>query len=214
MNRLLAIAVLALVFTTTTAHAKGGYFSGNLGLSMVNDTEVSVFGTDITEISFDSGFNIGGALGNDYGNFRFEVEIAYRKADMDPFTVPGVIAGVIIPGCPCSSTQPGWASTLSFMGNGYYDFHSSDSPLAPYLGVGFGIATVSGDVGLGDHDSDTVPAYQLMAGIGYNINPTTTLTLGYRYFATVTDPEFPIFGFPIEFSVSSHDFSLGIRVAF
>ena len=194
MNRLIAIAVLALVFTGTSAHAEGRYFSANLGLSMFNDADVSALGLDLGEISFEPGFNIGGAVGHIYGNFRAEFEITYRQANMDQFTVPGTI-----PGCPCSGTQPGWASALSFMGNGYYDFHSSDSPLAPYLGAGFGMAIVYGDIGLGTVDSDTVPGFQLMAGIGYDINPNTILTVGYRYFSALTDPEFPIFGVPVEF---------------
>jgi len=48
-----------------------------------------------------------------------------------------------------------------------------------------------------------------MAGIGFEINPSTTLTLGYRYFAS-TDPDFE----GIEATVGSHDFSLGARFMF
>ncbi len=221
MNRLIAIAVFALVFTGTSAHAEGGYFSANLRVSMVTDTTVSVLGIEVAEISFDPGFNIGVALGQDFGNYRAEFEIAYREADMDQGAVPGVIAGVVIPGCPCSGSIDGVFSTLSLMVNGYYDFDSADSPFAPYLGAGIGLAIVDGEIAvLGPGDSDAVLAFQLMAGIGYEISPktkswaSTTLMVGYRYFSAVTDPEIPIFGVPVEFTLAAHEFNVGVRFGF
>ncbi len=177
---------------------------------MATDTTLSVFDIEFVEISFDPGLNIGGAFGYDYGKGRIEFEIAYRGWDMDTFTIPGVIAGVVIPGCPCSGTQPGDASALSFMINGYYDFHSASSPLAPYLGAGIGLASINADIGLGADERDTVFAYQLMAGIGYDINPTTVLTVGYRYFGT-TDPEFVSLGIPIRATIAANEFNVGVR---
>jgi len=57
----------------------------------------------------------------------------------------------------------------------------------------------------------------MCSGIGFEVNPSTTLILGYRYFAT-TDPEFEaVFGIPgapIETTTESHDFSLGARFMF
>lgn len=214
MKRLLVIAVFALVFITTSAHAadKGMYFSGNLGLSIASDSDLSAFGTDFAEISFDPGFNIGGAFGYDYGNIRAEFEIAYHFWDMDEFSSKIVIPGI----CPPTCTVPvdGDASALSFMVNGYYDFPIANSSVVPYLGGGIGGANINGEITvLGGDDNDTVFAYQFMAGIGFEINPKTTLTVGYRYFAT-TDPEFVILGLPTEFTVSSHDFSLGARFMF
>ena len=176
---------------------------------MATDTTLSVIGIEFAEISFDPGLNIGVALGQDFGNYRAEFEIAYRGWDMDTGTVSGVV-----PGCPCTGSIDGDVSALSLMINGYYDFHSADSPLAPYLGAGIGLASINADIGLGADERDTVFAYQLMAGIGYDINPNTILTVGYRYFSTVTNPEFPILGVPVEFSVSSHEFNVGVRFGF
>ena len=77
-----------------------------------------------------------------------------------------------------------------------------------------GGANINGEITvLGGDDNDTVFAYQFMAGIGFEINPKTTLTVGYRYFAT-TDPEFVLLGLPTEFTISSHDFNVGARLMF
>ncbi|MCH6581362.1 MAG: porin family protein [Nitrospinae bacterium] len=106
--------------------------------------------------------------------------------------------------------------TVSFMGNGYIDF-PMPSPFRPYLGAGLGFAIVdleADDFGLTANDSDLVAAFQLMAGIGYEISPKATLTFGYRYFTT-SDPSFvlPISGsFETEFT--SHDFLFGARFRF
>ena len=210
MNRLIVIAVLAFVFTATTAHAVGkeGYFSINLGVSMATDTTLSISGIEFAEISFDPGLNFGGAFGYDFGDTRAEFEIAYRGWDMDQGTILGVF-----PGCPCTGSIDGDASALSFMVNGYYDFHLADSPLFPYLGAGIGFASVNADLGLGADDSDLVFAYQLMAGIGYEINRTTTLTAGYRYFGA-RDPEFDSLGIPIEATIAAHEFSVGVLFGF
>ena len=206
MKRLIVMAVFVLVFITTSTHAadKGMYVSGNLGLSIASDSDISVSGVDVAEISFDPGLVIGGALGYDYGNIRAEGEIAYHFWDMDEITF-----GPLFLGCPCTGPIDGDASALSFMLNGYYDFPVANSSLAPYLGGGIGVANITVDfAGFGD-DSDVVFAYQFMAGIGFEINPSTTLTVGYRYFAT-TDPDFD----GVEATVDSHDFSLGARFMF
>jgi opacity protein-like surface antigen len=228
MKRLIVMAVFALVFITTSAQAadKGMYFSGNAGLSLASDSDLfydlGSSGTFESELSFDPGFNIGGAFGYNYGNIRAEFEIAYHSWSMDEETV---LPGGIIPGCPCTTKWDGDSSALSFMVNGYYDFHSANSPWVPYLGGGIGFANVDihfvFDETLGTptnvpSDDDIVFAYQLMAGIGYNINPSTTLVLGYRYFATM-DPEFnPIWlmGGTYEATISAHEFNVGARFMF
>ena len=204
MNRLIGVAVLALIFTGTSAHAEGGYFSGNLGLSSASDSDISFAGTNLGSISFDPGFNIGVALGHDFGNGRAEFEIAYHYWAMDTATLSGAFAG-----CPCTGSVDGDASALSFMVNGYYDFHITDSNLAPYLGVGVGLASIVYDIG-GYTEGTGILAYQLMAGVGYDISPKAALTLGYRYF-TGADAEFDD---GTEVSVQAHEFNVGIRFKF
>jgi len=212
MKRLLVMAVFALVFITTSAQAenKGMYFSANAGVS--SDDEYpsgSAF-----ETSYDPGFNISGAIGYDYGNIRAEGEIAYHSNDVDESSL---LSGIV-------SNADGTISALSFMVNGYYDFHTQNFSLVPYLGVGIGVAHVNTDFSVSGipfspfvDDSDTVFAYQFMAGFGVKVSPTITLTGGYRYFAT-TEPEFndstgiPPTNFDSEYR--NHEVNFGVRVMF
>jgi len=213
MKRFILMAIFALVFITTSAHAadRGMYVSGNLGLTILSDSD-NVYSVPAFnfETSYDPGFNIGGAIGYNFGSARAEAEIAYHSNDVDEFSVGGF-------GIPADGT----ASAISFMANGYYDFHSANSSVVPYLGGGIGFANVNLDVSIFGlevvDDSATVFAYQVMAGLGFNINPTTTLTAGYRYFAT-SDPEFndssgiPPTNFDSEYQ--AHEFNFGVRIAF
>ena len=218
MNRFIVLAVFASIFITTSAQAtdKGMYVSANVGVSILSDSEANIPGVINAEISYDIGplTILGGALGYNFGDLRAEGEITFRTNDTDTFTSGGT-----------AFTQ-GEVSALSFMVNGFYDFHTANSSLVPYLGVGMGVANIDADVtapsisslALVD-DNATVFAYQLMAGLGYKIGSATTITIDYRYFAT-SDPEFspgPAFvpGLPdVESEYSNHSFNLGVRVAF
>ena len=177
---------------------QGGYISGHIGGNSRPDAQTTIFGFGPGDLTFDPGFVLGGAIGYDFGNnVRLEGEIAYRSNDVD-----GVVGG-------------SWNfSGLSFMGNGYYDINLN-SPLKPYLGGGVGFALFRSEIevfGATSGDDDTLLAYQLMAGLGYDINPKATITLGYRYFATAEDPTFSVQGFESEYS--SHEFLLGARFRF
>ena len=209
MNRLIGVAVFALVFITTSAQAadKGMYFSANWGSGILSDADSAPLGI-VSETSVDLGFNLGGAIGYDYGPVRAEFELAYHHNDFNELSTGGVTVPAF-----------GTVSVISLMVNGYYDFHSENSPLVPYLGAGVGLANIEENlsvIGLQfvDDDNTNAFAYQFMAGLGFNINPTTTLTAGYRFFATL-DPEFKdSAGTPFDSEYQSHEITLGIRVAF
>ena len=120
MKRFILMAIFALVFITTSAHAadKGMYFSGNFGFSELSDSNASIPGIVTAQVSFDLGFRVGGALGYDFGAYRVEGEIAYRLNDTDEGTVVGL---------PGTGPVNGEVSAISFMANGYYDFSNLNS---------------------------------------------------------------------------------------
>lgn len=217
MKRIALMILLGMFLCVSTAQAKektkGNYFSGNIGLSILTDSDLSVTGTTFSTVSFDPGLNIGVALGHDFGDLRAEGEIMYRGWNMDTLTVPGTVGGVAISGCPCTGSVEGDASSLSFMANGYYDLSLTNSSLEPYVGGGIGFSSVNAEINVLGDDTDIVFAYQFMAGVGYPISPSTSLTAGYRFFGT-TSPEFQVLGIPVEAEIQSHDFNIGFRVSF
>ena len=64
-------------------------------------------------------------------------------------------------------------------------------------------------------DSDTVFAYQFLAGIGYAPSnlPSTQWTLGYRYLGT-DDPEFAAGAAKISTEYNSHNVEAGLKLRF
>jgi opacity protein-like surface antigen len=106
-------------------------------------------------------------------------------------------------------------SALGFLANIYYDFKNT-SPFTPYIGGGIGFATIYVSQGTSNlnllwfEDDDTVFAYQLGAGVGYDVSKNWTIDLGYRYFGT-SDPQF---GNQFKADFGSHNVSLGARYRF
>ena len=74
----------------------------------------------------------------------------------------------------------------SYMLNGYFDIPTY-TPVHPYVGAGVGLARVKNRLNIltgpdfVTKDSKTNIAYQLMAGIGYNLTCNWTLDVGYRW---------------------------------
>ena len=176
-------ALLGAVLFVPVANAgemSGAYLAGDLGLSIprdinasFNDTAVGVFDADY---DLDNSVLFSGAVGmHVMPNVRGEFEIAYSKSDLGDGTVAGTAAA-----------GAGDISRLAFMLNGFYDFKNT-SQVTPYLGAGLGLARLNASkeaLTSIDDESDTVFAYQLAAGVGYDINENVTLNLGYRWFDT------------------------------
>ena len=230
MKRFLAVAFLVLVtigFSSTNVHAQeetgdlqgaGFYVGGHLGLSFA-DGDVD----GVLPVDYGLGFGLGGVLGYDFGNFRVDGELAFRHniaERMGPFSLE---TADLFGSSPDSTT-----SVSSFMINGYFDLPTG-GPLKPFIGGGVGFANVSIDwvtpgffpfseVPLAD-DSDRGFAYQISAGIGYEINPRATLTFTFRHFATEElqmsfDPASPFGAQPFQFEYQSNEFNFGGRIMF
>ena len=114
-------------------------------------------------------------------------------------------------------------SMLAFMANVDYDFDTG-SRWVPYIGGGLGVATISIDTEtpsgtpLAD-DRDTVFAYQVGAGLGYEFpleaGRSITVSLDWRYFAT-QDPTFTgqVTGGEFDVGISGHDIGIGLIYGF
>jgi len=200
--------LLSVAFMSQPGHAEW-YISGNVGAVFVNDSDIS--GSDPTipasidgEIEFDTGFGINGAVGYGIGNVRLEGELSYRTADMDKLSGTATIGSLTLSG---SGDVSGDVTSLGLMANVWYDIETG-TKWVPFIGAGIGLANVDAEIE-GESEDDTVFAYQVGAGIGYEISDSTTATLGYRYFAT-SDPDFD----GIEAEVGTHNIEVGVRFAF
>jgi opacity protein-like surface antigen len=184
----------------TSAQNANSIYAGVLGgVTLVPDIAIKQLGTS-QDLEMDAGFNFGGVIGYKWAfGLRAEGEISYRRNDNDKF------AGVPIDGN---------VNALTFMGNAWYDFHTGTAWL-PYVGGGLGVARVAADASvLGIQivdDNDTVFAWQVGGGIGYEVSPGIVVSADYRYLAT-TDPSMTDGG-GIDFDAeySSHNIMIGVR---
>jgi opacity protein-like surface antigen len=217
--------VLALGCISASA-AMAGYEGGQFGknrwpnwyvgvqgsVPFVNETDVNVNGTKAGEVDFDTGYGIGGSLGytpgpngNFLDNMRFEAEYFYRNNELDGFSAGGTSAQIADD-----------ISSDTYMINAYYDIDTG-SRLTPYVGAGVGFSDIELNVPtLALSDEDSVFAYQLMAGIGWQPEMllNTVLQFGYRYL-DASDPEFgTATGGRVDHEYQIHSIEAGARFRF
>ena len=122
-----------------------------------------------------------------------------------------------------SQAVDGAFSMLAFMANVDYDFDTG-SQWVPYIGGGLGVANISLDTKTASgrpltDDSDTVFAYQVGAGIGYEFpleeGRSITVSLDWRYFGTQT-PTFTgaVTRTDFDVGISGHDIGIGLIYGF
>ena len=152
---------------------------------------------------------------------RVEGEIGYRRASLDKLSITndaglGTAAGMApLTG---STSASGHTTAISAMLNAYYDYDTG-SAWRPYIDAGVGAARLSMKnvvtSGVPVVDAyDTVFAYQLGLGLGYEVTKSLTLAVEYRYFTTL-DPTFKdAAGTSFNSEFTSHNLSLGIRYRF
>lgn len=183
---------------TPVSGLSGFYVSGDVGTGLTNDP----MGSDRFKTELSPGFLVGGAFGYDFGRFKVEGEIFYQGYEIDDQTKDGVSRGETIPRAFIGSPWEieGTYSALATMLNGYAEFGPWERTRL-FVGAGLGMATVSSKVEAVSRflffenkktvvdDSDSVFAYQAMAGMLWQIGERIELVFKYRYFAT-EDPTF------------------------
>ncbi|MDY6943249.1 MAG: outer membrane beta-barrel protein [Pseudomonadota bacterium] len=209
------IAVASFAAAPAAMAIEGPYVSAKGIVSFADDSDwtflsgfgpVPVDGT--VESDYDTGYGVALAIGRGTASgFRVEGEVIYQTSDIDD----GRLGAVEL------DTLNGDVSQWGFMGNAYYDFNTGGSVM-PYIGAGIGGVQLSADVNLGDidiiDDDATVFAYQLTAGLGFELSPNVMLTAAYRYQAT-EDTEFTDeAGGDVEFDWASHNLDIGLLFTF
>lgn len=161
------------------AHRIFPYIRGDVSLDIYEEVDISE-GADDGTIEFDDiGYNVGIGAGLALNeNFRVDVTGEYR-------TVEGLTLD-----CdnPCSPDVSHSISSLVGYINGYFDF-GNFSGLTPYVGAGVGYAShtvddwetdPATDYKL-DDDSSSSFAWNVQAGVSYDLSRNLTLDANYRY---------------------------------
>jgi len=174
---------LAAAGVSTSALADK-YFSIHGVYSMADEFDFQVApGTITTDL--EDGYGFGAALGmglgepGAMGRWRVEGELSMRSNDVGSHRLNG--------GAPLAGPT-GELESTAVMLNALYDFNTGGA-FVPYAGGGVGLAMVEASgFGVGTipavlDDDDTVFAYQLIAGAGYELSPNTELFAEYRWFA-------------------------------
>jgi opacity protein-like surface antigen len=211
-----AIAAALIAGVTLAASvadaAEGWYVSGQPGGSFLSDAALDdptgILVALGTEVEFEPGFSVAGSVGYGFDiGVRVETEVNYAKNDIDQFEILGL-----------SLDADGDVSVIGFMAKAFYDLDTG-GPWKPYAGGGVGAATISVNdaailgIAFAD-DGDTVFAWQVGGGVGYEVAPVWILSLDYRFFATA-DPDFnAVGGGPFSSEYESHWVSVGMRYTF
>lgn len=198
------------------------------GASIQDDVEssaaynISGYGLlPFADLDYDTGtgFILGAALGARLDdNWRGEIEFAYQDSDVDNLNAEGGVISdnIIIP-------TLGDVTSYTILANLWYDVDPiNDTGLRPYVGGGIGYGAVDIDLntpGLNFLNGDDGGfAYQVGAGVTWDINEQSTFELGYRYKGiTGIDLSFDDLGIPgitldQDFdSVTSHNIIVGLR---
>ena len=209
--KFLISAVAVLLAGAGGASAQSYYGGAYGGGSYTHDSDASSSGAPGVSITakVSPGYALGGFAGYDNGGgFRVEGELAYRRNGLDEQDVGGTIQQL-----------QGDVAALALMVNGFYELQSGASGFTPHIGAGIGMAKVSMiDTGLvggaTESNDDTVFAYQLIAGVDYELSPTMTLFADYRLFGTTNVQYTEAGGDDIEFSYLNSAILIGISTGF
>jgi len=195
MRKLAVTLALATTALSTPALARDDawYVGVEGGAMLVEDIKFDVgTATDAATVHHKAGWDADATVGYDFGPFRAEAEVGYRSASVNRLTSTVTqpyrnAAGAALNAAPGDYSYAGGRSTaLSFMVNGLLDF-GEDTGVQGFVGGGVGVARVKSKVGLNDYantldDSDTVFAWQAIAGIRAPLTDSIDVSLKYRFF--------------------------------
>jgi outer membrane protein OmpA-like peptidoglycan-associated protein/opacity protein-like surface antigen len=229
MMRKLAVS-LALASTALASPAlardDSWYVGVDAGVQVVEDLKYDVGAVNNGQIiDHKYGADFDGLIGYDFGGFRLEAEVGYKRARVDAlrattttraFTAAGV--GFNAP-AGTYDYAGGSTSALSFMVNGLLDFGDDDG-IQGFIGGGVGVARVKADSyalnrnGSFLDDSDTVLAWQGIAGVRAPISDHLDVSLKYRFFNADKVKLVDVTGRALETRYRSHSILGGLTYNF
>jgi opacity protein-like surface antigen len=229
MKKLLLLSCATVIGLTSHAMAaeKTGFYAGiKAGTAFMSADDISnttntAAPAAVNKDSEDNAvFALGASVGYDWTTkgapVRTELEYAYRH-DFSYDANPTFIGAAI----PTSTKSEMTSHTV--MVNAYYDFKTK-TKFTPYLGGGIGVSWNNTDTdgtviatGVSQNYSETKAnfAWNLTAGVGYQLTDAITLDANYRY----VDLGKAVWGNPATAELTSddltaHEVYLGLRYAF
>lgn len=195
----------------------GWYFSIFGGVQSLGSAEAddgsAAFG-QFFDFDADLGWTAGAAVGVQVTDFlRGEVEFSTGGVGLTEVTIDG---GVDPFDGDSYDIDDGSASATYLLGNVWFDLDTGTA-FTPYIGggIGAGYLTAEGDIGLGDPiDLEGWGwAYQVGAGVQFDVADNIAVDLGYRYKAIV-DADLEGNGDDAVADVSSHVVQAGLKIGF
>jgi OmpA-OmpF porin, OOP family len=196
MRKLAVTLALATTALATPAFARDDawYIGVEGGVMLVEDIKFDIAGTENAgEQDNRYGWDVGGTIGYDLGPVRLEAEASYRRAGINAYRSQRLTtpirngAGAVVNAPAGTFPYAGGSTTaLSFMANALLDFGDDDG-VQGFVGPGIGVARIKEKLELNGNgesidDSDTVLAWQAVAGLRAPISDNIDVTLKYRFF--------------------------------
>ncbi len=229
-NTLLAgVAVASLFLVSGQAHADamdasaadsmGLYVSVFAGASFPRDVE-TVYNSSGTiydvSLGLKTGYLLGGAVGmNITDMLRGEVELSHSRWKADDYNATSST------GATYAGTASGDVSATYLLANLWVDIEN-DSSFTPYIGGGMGAgwadaSTSFGGGAFGYGDGELGFAFQLGAGLKFDLSENASIDLGYRY-KSILNVNFDEVGGGLNAftsgDVNSHNVQLGLTYSF
>jgi opacity protein-like surface antigen len=170
---LCAVCATALIASPAAARDNSAYFGLEVGALRVKDNVVEANDVDLFRIDHKTGVDGDMILGYDFGMFRAEAELAYRRSGHTNYEF-----------ATAEFDGDGRTSTHSAMVNAMVDI-GNESQVAFFAGAGVGYAQVIQVVDLGTSDlkiKDRGFAWQLVAGGRKALTNFFDVGIKYRYF--------------------------------
>ncbi|MEM8876416.1 MAG: outer membrane beta-barrel protein [Pseudomonadota bacterium] len=191
------------------------YVAGRVGAAWNEETDFGI--PALVTNDYDVGINFSGAIGREFAfagyGARAELELGYLTNEVDSHTVAGL-------GTFAGSAAGGATNTFYGLANGYIDFDSQGGPITPYVSAGIGLASVDFDThgiapaGTVMNDSAVGFAWQIGAGVSYELSDQIDLEVGYRFFNVENVGLTSVGGVNSDVDLRSHQVNAGWRYRF
>ena len=209
-----ALASLVLVAPEASAGTYKPYVSVFGGAAFLShNPHINSTGANTYDLLINNpGYIIGGTVGVDWGNqLRTELELSHARWGSDRYHVY----------CDCDGSIYDGTSSVSatyLLGNAWYDLNHG-ARVTPYVGGGLGIGWANVHAGIDGGPVDfnaTGLAFQVGAGIRFNVSDRVAIDAGYRFKDIVglnyssNVSEYTL----TDTSLASHNFQIGLIFQF